>query len=353
LLQVLAGVAGQDLPVLLVSGEEDRGQVAARARRLGVASDAVAFAPGRDLPAVLEVARRSAPAVLAVDSIQAIRDPEAHQAVGGVSQVRACADALVGLAKSTGAAILLTGHVTKDGEVAGPRALEHAVDVILGFEGDARSGLRVVTAGKNRFGADGETCWFEMRPSGLAAIDPSSLLISDEAVPGAANALIRSGRRALAVEVQALVAPTDGPARRQATGLDPRRFQLVAAVLDRVTGLRLGRSELYGAVAGGLRLDDPAADLAIAAALVSSATGVAPPAGVAFTGELSLTGAIRPVAGLSARLAAAGACGFEAVVAAGDRGPRPGPRLVAVRQLREALTWAFERSARPSFARTA
>ncbi len=162
------------------------------------------------------------------------------QVPGGVSQVRTCTDALVGLAKAEGVAVLLTGHVTKDGDLAGPRALEHAVDVVLTFEGDPRSGLRVLAGGKNRFGAEGESAWFEMGTGGLREIDPTGLLVSGEHVPGAATALAQSGRRALAVEVQALVGSSDGPARRQATGLDGRRFQLIAAVLDRVAGLSLG-----------------------------------------------------------------------------------------------------------------
>jgi DNA repair protein RadA/Sms len=179
-----------------------------------------------------------------------------------------------------------------------------------------------------------------MRSSGLAPVEPAGLLRSSEGEAGAATALVRAGRRALAVEIQALVAPSEGPARRQATGLDPRRFQLVAAVLDRVAGLRLGRAELYGAVGGGLRLDDPGADLAIAAALTSAATGVAPPLGVAFVGELALTGAIRPGSGMPGRLGAARAAGLHVIGPIG--GDPAGPAMTAARHLREALTWAFE-----------
>ena len=156
LLQLLANLSASGLPCLLASGEESRAQVAARARRLGIAGDAVSFVPGRELGPVLDAARSARPFLLAVDSIQTLRDPDAAQVPGGPAQVRSCADALVGLAKALGIAVLLTGHVTKDGDLAGPRTLEHAVDVVLAFDGDPRSGLRVLSGGKNRFGAEGE-----------------------------------------------------------------------------------------------------------------------------------------------------------------------------------------------------
>ena len=240
LLHLLARLSESGRSCLLVSGEESHGQVAARSRRLGIAGDAVAFAPGRDLAAVLGTARARAPFLLAVDSIQAVRDPSAPQMPGGVAQVRTCTDALVGMAKEEGIGVVMTGHVTKDGDVAGPRALEHAVDVVLMFEGDPRSGLRVLSGGKNRFGAEGETAWFEMDADGLHEIDPAGVLLSGNGVPGAAIALPLAGRRALAVEVQALVGSVDGPARRQTTGLDARRFQLMAAVLARAGGTGSG-----------------------------------------------------------------------------------------------------------------
>jgi DNA repair protein RadA/Sms len=341
LLQMVAHLATAGSRCLVVSGEESHSQVAARARRLGVAAEAITFAPGRDLGAVLQSASEARPFLLAVDSIQTIRDMDGTQIPGGVSQVRTCTDALVGLAKTQGIAVLLTGHVTKDGDLAGPRALEHAVDVVLTFDGDARSGLRVLAGGKNRFGAEGETAWFEMEPSGLQEIDPSDLLLSGERVPGAATALPLAGRRALAVEVQALVGTTEGPARRQATGLDLRRFQLVAAVLDRAIGLGLGRSELFGASGGGVRIDDPACDLAVAAALASAAAGVPPPAGAAFVGEVALTGLIRPAPGMAQRLAAARAAGCTTVFAPrGEAIALEGVRIVPVGRVAEALNWA-------------
>ena len=342
LLQMLAHLSGEGHRCLLVSGEESHAQVAARAQRLGVSGDDISFAPGRDLAAVIDTARTAAPFVLAVDSIQTIRDVTGTQMPGGTSQVRMCADALIGMAKAEGIAVLLTGHVTKDGDLAGPRALEHAVDVVLTFDGDPRSGLRVLSGGKNRYGAEGETAWFEMGGHGLREIDPTELLVSHDRSPGAAVALPQAGRRALAVEVQALVGSTDGPARRQATGLDLRRFQLVAAVVDRAAQIPLGRAELFGASSGGVRLDDPACDLAIAAALVSASAGVAPPKGSAFVGEVALTGAVRPAASLTQRLAAARAAGCSVVYAAGEPSKVPqGLRVIPVRHIRQALDWAF------------
>ena len=339
LLQLVANLSATGLPCLLASGEESRRQVAARARRLEVSGDAVSFVAGRELGTVVDATHAARPFLLAVDSIQSIRDPDAGQVPGGPAQVRSCADALVGLAKAEGVAVLLSGHVTKDGDVAGPRTLEHAVDVVLGFDGDPRSGLRMLTGGKNRFGSEGEVAWFEMRPTGLAEIDPTDLLRSTEREPGAATGLPLAGRRALAVEVQALVAPTDGPTRRQVTGLDGRRFQSIAAVMDR-GGFGLGRSDLFGASSGGVRVDDPAYDLAMAAALASAASGTPPPAGSAFVGEVGLTGRIRPAPGMTQRLAAARAAGVEKVFAPAGAEAANRPDIVPVRHVRDALTWA-------------
>jgi DNA repair protein RadA/Sms len=288
---------------------------------------------------VLEAGRSGRPFLLAVDSIQTLRDPTAAQVPGGPAQVRSCADALVGFAKEHGVSVVMTGHVTKDGDVAGPRTLEHAVDVVLSFDGDPRSGLRVLAGGKNRFGADGEVAWFEMTAGGLHEIDPAALLVPGDGEPGAAIALAQMGRRAVAVEVQALVAPTDSPPRRQATGIDPRRFQLVAAVLER-SGIRLARADLYGASAGGVRVDDPACDLALAAALASAATGAPTPPASAFVGEIGLTGLVRSNGAAAQRLASARAAGIRTVFAPAGTNQDRDLRIVPVRHLRDALTWA-------------
>jgi DNA repair protein RadA/Sms len=342
LLQLLTSLQRAGRTCLLASGEESREQVAMRARRLGLPADAISFVAGRELGEVLAAAQQTRPFLLAVDSIQSLRDGSAAQAVGGPAQVGACADALVGFAKGTGTAVVMTGHVTKDGDVAGPRTLEHAVDVVLTFDGDPRSGLRMLSGGKNRFGPEGEIAWFEMRPDGLAPIDPAELLLSGGGDPGAAVALPRAGRRALAVEVQALVAPGEGPARRQATGLDPRRFQLVAAVLDRSTGIPLGRAELFGAVAGGVRVDDPACDLAVCAALASAAADVPAPPATAFVGEVTLTGLVRPAPGMAQRLSAARSAGLRVVAAAPGAEPVEGVSPMPVRTVAEAVAWALD-----------
>jgi DNA repair protein RadA/Sms len=342
LLQLMARLSAAGLTCLYASGEESRAQVAARGRRLGLDVSTIGFVAGRELPDVIDAARAEPPALLAVDSIQTLRDPAASSMPGGPSQVRLCTDALVGLAKADGITVLVTGHVTKDGDLAGPRTLEHAVDVVLSFEGEVRSGLRVLGGGKNRFGQEGEIAWFEMGPTGLAEADPAEHLAPGTREPGSATALPLAGRRALALEVQALAVETQGPPRRQATGLDSRRFSLIAAVLDQSLRLGLGRSELYGASAGGLRVDDPACDLAVAAALASSATGALAPDGAAFVGEVALTGLIRPAPGLANRLTAARAAGVTTVFAAvGASAPSvDGVRIEVVRHVRDALRWA-------------
>jgi DNA repair protein RadA/Sms len=278
--------------------------------------------------------------VLVVDSIQAVRDPAQPAVAGGPAQVRWCADALVGLAKQEGIAVLLAGQVTKDGDVAGPRTLEHAVDVVCSFDGDPRTGLRVLAGGKNRFGPEGEVAWFEIGPAGLREVDASGLLSPAGREAGSAQALVGAGRRALAVEVQALVVPTSGPPRRHVSGLDPRRFGQVAAVVERALGLGLFRSELYGTSAGGLRVDDPGADLAVAASLASAARETPAPEGAAFVGEVGLTGTVRPVPGAERRLAAAAAAGARTVFLAGEGSPPEGLRLVRVSHVRDALSWA-------------
>lgn len=338
LLQLVASLSRSGRACLIASGEESAEQIADRAKRIGVDDAPLSFLAGRDLGDVIDATRAEQPFLLAVDSIQTVRDPDSSAIVGGPGQVRGCADALVGLAKSEGVTVLLTGHVTKDGDLAGPRTLEHAVDVVLSFEGDPRSGHRILSCGKNRFGQEGEMAWFEMGPTGLTEVDPGAWFSPGSGEAGTATALSMAGRRALTVEVQALVVPSDNGSRRQVTGLDLRRFQLVAAVVDRVAGVPLARADLYGASAGGMRVDDPGCDLAVAAALASAATGRAAPPSSAFLGEVGLTGQVRPVSGMAQRLAAARSRGIEKVFAPADGAPGAG--VVPVRHLSEALSWA-------------
>ncbi|MEX2458884.1 MAG: AAA family ATPase, partial [Actinomycetota bacterium] len=250
-LQAVAGLASAGRRCLVASGEESAGQVASRARRLGVPGVGLRFVAGRELEGVIDAARAERPDLLAIDSVQTVRAEGVAGIAGGVAQVRACADALVGLAKAEGVSVLLVGHVTKDGDLAGPRTLEHAVDTILSFSGDPRSGLRTLASGKNRFGAEGEVAWMEMSPAGLTEIDPAGRLLEARGEAGAAVALCLAGRRAVAVEVQGLVVPTEGPPRRQVSGLDGRRFGMLGAVLEQAR-LLPPRVELYGASAGGM-----------------------------------------------------------------------------------------------------
>ena len=278
LLQLASGLTGTGRSCLLASGEEGRAQVSSRARRLGLDGASISYVPGRDLDEILAAAEATRPDVLVVDSIQTIRDAASDALPGGTSQVRGCADRLIGLAKEQGTTVILAGHVTKEGDLAGPRTLEHAVDVVITLEGDPRSGRRVLTAGKNRFGAEGEVAWFEMRADGMHEVD-GPVAKGAEGEIGSATALVLAGRRAVAADVQALVVPTDGPPKRHVAGLDAKRFGIVAAVTDRAARLRLGGCDVYGASAGGMRLDDPGADLAVAAALVSASSGVAAPPG--------------------------------------------------------------------------
>ncbi|MDQ4006100.1 MAG: AAA family ATPase [Actinomycetota bacterium] len=338
LLQVAGAISAAGGRCLVASGEETRGQVAARADRLGLASDHVSFVSGRQLAAVVAAASDERPAVLMVDSIQAIRDETLSSLPGGPAQVRSSTDALVGMAKSTGVSVILAGQVTKDGEIAGPRTLEHAVDVTCTFEAADGGAHRVLTGGKNRFGPEGEVAWFEMGTSGLKEVDGGALLGSGDREVGAATALVSAGRRGIAVQVQALVG-SEGPPRRNVSGLDPRRFGIVAAVVDRALDLGLGRRELYGSSAGGMRVDDAGADLAIAAALVSAATGAAPPAGSAFCGEVSLTGAVRPVGGPAVRMAAAAGGRIARVFAPSGWSGSKGIRVVEIRRVADALRW--------------
>jgi DNA repair protein RadA/Sms len=343
LLQLASHLTRAGHPCLIASGEESRSQVASRAKRLGLAGDSLLFTPGRDLAEVVDTAASVHPTVLVVDSAQAIRDPLSDAIPGGAAQVRACTDALVGMAKEQGIAVLLVGHVTKDGDVAGPRTLEHAVDAVLSFEGDPRSGLRILAAGKNRYGPEGEVAWFEMTGGGLVEREGGPGAGHDAGEPGCAMAVALAGRRAVAVDVQALVVPVDGPPRRQVSGLDTRRFQIVAAVTEQALGLGLGRAEVYGSSSGAFRLEDPGADLAVAAALASAAARRPVPGRRAFVGEVSLTGSVRPVPGIEQRASAAAAAGANALVVPVSSRPShapPGLEVVAVRHVREALRWA-------------
>lgn len=341
-LQLLAGVSGAGRRALLVSGEESAAQVRMRARRLGAVTDGLWLQAECVLPRVVDAVAELAPEVVVVDSIQTVFDPELGSAPGTVVQVRECAAQLVRLAKSRGVAVLLVGHVTKDGALAGPRALEHVVDTVLAFEGDRHHALRFLRAVKHRFGGTGELGVFEMSEHGLVGVaDPSALFLGDRraGTPGSAVVATMEGHRPMLVEVQALVAPTSQAIpRRSAQGVDHNRLAVLLAVLERRAGVRLGTSEVYASVVGGVRLTEPAADLGLALALASAASGVPVPPDVVACGEVGLTGEVRQVGHLERRLAEAARLGFARAVVphSAPAGPA-GLELVRVKSLRGAV----------------
>lgn len=304
LLQVCHQFALSGLKPLYVTGEESRGQVRMRAGRLGIGGEGLFLLPEMNMDEVEAQADALTPGVMVVDSIQTMLCPELTGAPGSVSQVRECASRLLRYAKSTGCAVFLVGHVTKEGALAGPRVLEHMVDTVLYFEGDAQQ-LRILRAVKNRFGSTNEIGVFEMTGEGMREVaDPSALFARRQLeVPGAVVLSAMEGTRPVLVEVQALVSQTAfGNPRRMVSGADYNRTVLILAVLEKRGGLVLYNQDAYVSIAGGLRIDEPAADLAIAAAVVSGFRGRPLGGGTAVMGEIGLTGEVRPVAHAERRL---------------------------------------------------
>ena len=319
LLQACAAMAARGERVVYVSGEEAIPQVRLRAIRLGLAQAPVELAAAtnvEDIVTTLREGRR--PALVIIDSIQTMYSHVIESAPGTVTQVRGCAQALIRYAKTSGASVILVGHVTKDGQVAGPRAVEHMVDAVLSFEGDSSHHFRMVRAMKNRFGATDEIGVFEMTRLGLTEVaNPSALFLAgrDANAPGAAVLAGIEGTRPLLVEIQALVAPSPlGMPRRAVVGWDANRLSMIVAVLEAHAGLRFGAHDIYLNVAGGLRIVEPAADLAAAAALVSSVTGAVLPAEAVYFGEIGLSGAVRPVIHSGLRLREAAKLGFRRAI---------------------------------------
>ena len=320
LIQACATLADRGHRVVYISGEEAVAQVRLRAERLGLAKSPVELAAEtsvEDITATLLEGRR--PALVVIDSIQTMWTDAVDSTPGTVTQVRGAAQALIRYAKSTGATVILVGHVTKDGQIAGPRVVEHMVDAVVSFEGDGGHHFRILRAVKNRFGPTDEIGVFEMTGSGLCEVtNPSALFLSgrDASAPGAAVFAGMEGTRPVLVEIQALVAPTAlGTPRRAVVGWDPARLSMVIAVLEAHAGLRLGQHDVYLNVAGGLRISEPAADLAAAAALVSSLTGAQLPTDAVYFGEIGLSGSVRPVSHAPARLKEAAKLGFRSAVA--------------------------------------
>lgn len=315
LLEVAARYAEHgDQSALIVTGEESAAQVRLRAERTGSMHDRLYLAAETDLSALLAHIDEVSPGLLVVDSVQTISTATVDGAAGGVSQIRAVAAALIAVAKQRGIATVLVGHVTKDGSIAGPRLLEHVVDVVLHFEGDKHSSLRLVRAVKNRFGPADEVGCFELGDSGIVGLaDPSGLFLSQRSqpVPGTCVTVTIEGRRPLLAEVQALAARSELPSpRRAVSGLDSARASMVLAVLDKRAGIHLGGFDVFAATVGGVRVVEPAADLALALAVASSERDRALPAGLVAIGEVGLAGDVRPVIGVGRRLAEAARLGF-------------------------------------------
>ena len=346
LLEVAHRVAASNGPALVVSGEESAGQVRLRAERIGALHERLYLAAETELSAVLSHVEQVNPTLLVLDSVQTVRSP-GDGTDGGATQVRAVASALTAVAKSRGMTTILVGHVTKDGAIAGPRTLEHLVDVVISFDGERHSTLRLVRATKNRFGPADEIGCFEIGDGGVVGVpDPSALFVSRRAapVPGSCVTVTMEGSRALLAEVQALVASSSGGGspRRAVSGLDGQRVAMVNAVVERRGGVKLADADVFAASVGGVRIAEPAADLALALAIASAAHDRALPAGMIALGEVGLSGEIRRVGGTGRRLAEAARQGYTVALVPEDAGPPPpGMRLVEVPDLGSAFQRLF------------
>jgi len=340
LLDVAARAAREGQDVLYVSGEESAAQVRMRAERIEAMAASLFIAAETDLATVLGQIQRLQPDLVIVDSVQTISSGEVEGSAGNVAQVREVAASLIQAAKSRGISILLVGHVTKDGSIAGPRVLEHLVDVVIQFEGERHSRLRLVRAVKNRYGPTDEVGCFDLSDVGIVGLaDPSGLFLSnrDEMVAGTCVTVALEGRRPLVAEVQSLIAASKLPSPRRAThGLDSSRVAMIIAVLERRARAPIGSSDAYVATVGGVRLTEPAADLAVAFAIASSVLDRPLPQGAVAFGEVGLAGEIRPVTGIPRRLAEAGRLGFRtAFVPSGAIGSGPVPETMRVLEFRD------------------
>jgi DNA repair protein RadA/Sms len=345
LTQVASAVAAAGSRVLYVSGEESRQQVRLRAERLGALAPRLWLAAETAVPHVVAHLDEVRPSLLVVDSVQTLVDPALASAPGSVAQVRACAHRLVAEAKARALAVVLVGHVTKDGALAGPRVLEHVVDTVLAFEGDRHHALRLLRATKHRFGGTGELGLFEMTGTGLLGVpDASGLFLADRrpGVPGSVVVSTLEGNRPLLVELQALVVESSlAQPRRSAQGIDSGRLSLLLAVLDKVVGLPLGKADVFALAVGGARVTEPAADLGVALAVASSFCARPVDAEVVAVGEVGLGGELRQVAGAARRLAEAARLGFRrAIVPASAPAVPPGMTALRAGTVAEALALA-------------
>lgn len=342
-LQAALSVAASGATVVYVSGEEAPEQVAARARRLGEIAPSLLVVDNTDVDAVAGLVGDLRPQVVVVDSLQSLSTTAVDGAAGGLTQLRACAGALVGAAKRHGASVLIIGHVTKDGAMAGPRVLEHVVDTVLSIEGDRSGTLRFCRALKHRFGPTSEVGLFEMASDGLVAVpDASARFLADRraGAPGSVAVPVVEGKRSLVVELQALVtAPTAGPTR-SVRSIDSGRLDLVSAVLGAHTSVPIGPQSLFASVAGGVKVADPGADLGLAVALASSIHDAGVPPEVVVFGELGLSGEVRGVPAAGQRLHEAFRCGFRTAIVPESTPDGPtGLRLIRVDSVAKALRW--------------
>jgi DNA repair protein RadA/Sms len=342
LLAVAAEYAKAGRRVLYVTGEESAGQVRLRADRTAAVHEQLYLSAESDLSAVLGQVDEVKPQLLVVDSVQTIASNAAEGSAGGTTQVRAVATALVAVAKERGLPVLLVGHVTKDGSVAGPKVLEHIVDVVLHFDGERHSTLRLVRGVKNRFGPADEVGCFDIRDDGIVGVaDPSGLFIQRRELPvaGTAVTVTVEGKRPLLAEVQALVAfSAMATPRRAVSGLDSSRLAMVLAVLDRRAGVRVHDREVFAATVGGMRVHEPAADLAVALAVASAAADRPLRPNIVVLGEVGLAGDVRRVSGVGRRLAEAARMGFTTALVPPDAGQLPdGIRTTVVCDLESAM----------------
>ena len=347
LLTALGAIARSGRRALLVTGEESAAQVSLRAARLGGA-EAVEILAETELDTVCATLEAERPDVCVIDSVQTLHASALGSAPGSVAQVREAAGRLLRVAKEAGVATVLVGHVTKDGAVAGPRVLEHLVDCVLQFEGDRYREHRVLRATKNRFGSTNELGVFEMTAAGLVGVpDPSELFgTTHPGEVGAAVGCALEGTRPLLLEIQALVAPTDlAMPRRVATGVDPKRLAMIVAVLGRHAGVPLASADVFVNVAGGVRIEEPGADLAVALAISSAARGVPVREGLAAFGEIGLTGRLRQPSQVERRLDECAKLGIVAAVAPPGAAERTSIRVVSAETLRAAITAGLERGA--------
>ena len=326
--------------VLYVTGEESASQLKLRAERLGVGGDMLILAEN-DLSAIESEVDRVKPAYVMIDSIQTMYSADCSGTNGSISQIREATSLITRMAKRTGAATFIVGHVTKDGAIAGPRILEHMVDTVLYFEGDRQDSFRLLRSVKNRFGSTDEIGVFEMRSTGMAEIsDPSTLFITGTDLPGCAVTCAMEGTRPMMVEVQALLStsPFSNP-RRMAAGLDNNRLVLLLAVLEKKAGLRFYDKDVYTNVVGGIRLEERAGDLAVAMCIAGAGADIALPPRTAILGELSLTGEVRPVNRLDKRIQECTRLGFSHIVVPNsDTLPKvDGLNYTRVKNIREAL----------------